>query len=61
LFPNKNIYVGNWKEDDMNGKGKLIKVTGGVYQGHFVKGEFEGNGKYFETDKSVYQGEWKNS
>jgi len=45
----------------MNGKGKLIKVTGGVYQGHFVKGEFEGNGKYFETDKSVYQGEWKNS
>ena len=46
IWIDKTIYIGYWKNDLANGKGKLIYPKGDYYEGEFVKGRFEGSGTY---------------
>jgi hypothetical protein len=53
-------YEGEWKDGEMNGKGKLTFSNGDIYEGEFVRGEREGIGTYYYTEKGdVYKGSWK--
>ena len=39
------IYEGEWKEDHMNGIGKLIYKNGNIYEGEFKDNKINGKGK----------------
>lgn len=54
-----DIYVGNWKDDLQDGRGKLTKKSGDIFEGEFRKGQVNGeviihyaNGNRF---KGVYR------
>lgn len=52
-------YVGEWKDDKMNGFGLYVYTNGDVYEGQFLNGLQNGHGKYSFTDGSRYEGDWK--
>lgn len=57
----KSIYLGYWKNDKPNGKGKLIYHKGDYYEGDFVDGKIEGFGHYINEINGIsYIGTWKN-
>ena len=57
-----NKYIGNWLNDQFNGKGILISIKGDFYKGEFNKGKMEGNGIYHSSkEKYNYFGEFKNN
>lgn len=54
-------YDGEWKEDKINGYGKLfISVSGDRYEGHFRNGKMHGLGLYLYASGDKYKGEWAN-
>ena len=52
-------YVGEWKDDKMNGFGLYTYTNGDIYEGQFLNGMQHGHGKYSFTDGSRYEGDWK--
>ncbi|XP_072309602.1 MORN repeat-containing protein 2 [Eucyclogobius newberryi] len=50
------VYVGEWREDKMNGKGTLQLPSGARYEGEFKDGELHGEGKYTFPGGSYYTG-----
>lgn len=50
------VYVGQWKDDKMNGQGQITFPSGAVYQGDFVNNHFKGNGVYTWPNRSFYTG-----
>lgn len=55
-------YVGEWKNDAMNGQGKYFFTSGSVYEGCFVNNLFEGYGTYsFPDGVKAYKGYWRNN
>ncbi|XP_059147686.1 radial spoke head 1 homolog [Physella acuta] len=50
------IYQGSWKNDCMNGKGKLTHPSNASYEGEFVNNQFHGFGKYTWSNGSYYEG-----
>ena len=57
-----NKYVGEWKDDKFNGKGRLFSIQGDFYEGYFVDGAMEGNGMFYsKTIGYKYIGEFKNN
>jgi hypothetical protein len=54
------MYVGQWKHNQPEGKGRLIHPDGEVYEGDWVKDEAHGKGTYYYADGSVYEGDWEN-
>ena len=52
------VYEGEWKEDKINGKGKLTIPNKGTYEGDFENGEKEGQGKYTFSNGDTYYGEF---
>ncbi|KAL9651759.1 hypothetical protein ABK040_014015 [Willaertia magna] len=57
-----NVYEGEFEQDVVNGKGKMIWSNGCSYEGNFVKGKMEGFGVYTFPDKiTKYEGEWVNN
>ncbi|XP_059158017.1 MORN repeat-containing protein 2-like isoform X2 [Physella acuta] len=55
IFPNGDRY-GSWKNDCMNGKGKLTHPSNASYEGEFVNNQFHGFGKYTWSNGSYYEG-----
>jgi hypothetical protein len=55
----KEIYEGDWIEDQMTGYGVYIYSNGDRYEGQFLNNQHNGLGKYYFTDGSKYDGEWK--
>lgn len=53
---NGNIYEGNWKDNNWDGKGKLINKEGSIYEGDFIDGKLTGNCKYTFADGRKYEG-----
>ena len=57
-----NKYIGEWKDDQFNGKGRLLSINGDFYEGDFVLGKMEGNGIFHSTKYGYnYTGEFKNN
>ena len=57
-----NKYIGEWKDDQFNGKGRLLSINGDFYEGDFVQGKMEGNGIFHSTKYGYnYTGELKNN
>lgn len=55
---NGDKYVGQWKNDQPNGKGVYYFATKERYEGEFVNGTFEGKGTMFYPDGANYAGGW---
>ena len=55
FLPNGDIYEGEIKDSQFNGKGKL-KSNNDYYEGDFVDGEKTGNGKITFNDGTIYEG-----
>ncbi|XP_046848757.1 phosphatidylinositol 4-phosphate 5-kinase 7-like [Xenia sp. Carnegie-2017] len=47
-------YEGDWKDDKMHGKGKMICASGAIYEENKMIGE----GRYTDTNKQVWFGEF---
>lgn len=56
-----NKYLGEWKKDQKEGKGKLILDSVLIYDGEWKNDKFNGLGKRFFFDGSYYVGEFKNN
>ncbi|XP_075392193.1 MORN repeat-containing protein 2 [Tenrec ecaudatus] len=54
--PNGIIYTGSWKDDKMNGFGRLEHFSGAVYEGHFKDNMFHGLGTYIFPTGAKYTG-----
>lgn len=50
------VYEGEWKEDKINGKGKLTIPDKGTYEGYFENGQKQGQGKYNFQNGDIYEG-----
>ena len=44
MYPNGEIYSGNWSKDMKNGYGILEFLKKGKYEGNFVDDKFDGYG-----------------
>ena len=55
-LPNGDIYEGEIKNSEFNGKGKLISNNGDIYDGDFENGEKTGFGKIIFSDGTIYEG-----
>jgi len=54
-------YEGDWKNDKIEGKGKMIWKTGEVYEGEWSNNLKEGKGIHTFSDGEKYEGNFKNS
>lgn len=53
-------YVGEWKNDKMDGEGFFYFENGDTYHGNFQDGKQSGRGKYLFVNGSKYEGEYEN-
>jgi len=62
VFPNKDIYEGEWLENKIHGEGTYTyKKTGDIYSGSWVANKKNGEGRYeFGADSSILVGQWEN-
>ena len=59
---NGNKYIGEWKDDKFDGKGRLFSINGDCYDGDFHSGQIEGMGMFISTKGGYnYLGEFKNN
>lgn len=59
---NGNKYIGNWKDDNFNGKGRIISINGDYYEGDWKSGIIEGFGIFYSSSNSYkYEGAFKNN
>ena len=54
--PNGIVYTGSWKDDKMNGFGRLEHFSGAVYEGQFKDNMFHGLGTYTFPTGAKYTG-----
>lgn len=61
IYPNKDVYAGEWFENKMQGEGSYTySKTQDVYSGTWVDGKKQGKGRYeFTADRSVLVGHWE--
>ena len=60
-LPDGNIYEGQIKDSNFNGKGILKNFSNEIlYEGDFVNGEKTGNGKIIFEDGTIYEGNLEN-
>ena len=59
---NGNKYIGNWKDDNFNGKGRIISINGDYYEGDWKSGIIEGFGIFYSSSNNYkYEGTFKNN
>jgi uncharacterized protein (TIGR02145 family) len=57
---NEGTYAGEWKDDVINGMGKMIYKNGRIYEGQWAKGLPNGDGTLTLANKSVQKGKFIN-
>ncbi len=55
-----DVFVGNFYNGKMHGKGKVVYANGGFYEGDYFNGNLHGKGKMTWENGITYQGDWKN-
>jgi hypothetical protein len=54
-FKDGGYYEGEWKEDKMNGFGKLYYENGAIaYEGHWENDEFNGQGRVYNMEPATF-------
>ncbi|NQY73402.1 MAG: hypothetical protein HRT90_01420 [Candidatus Margulisbacteria bacterium] len=59
IFPNGNVYQGDFKQGKRHGRGKFSFNNGDVYDGKWRDGKSEGKGTLTYRDGGFYEGEWE--
>ena len=54
-------YIGEFKDNNINGYGKYQWSNKHIYEGYFVLGKMHGKGVYMWPDGSVYKGTYRNN
>jgi len=54
------VYIGEFKHNKKDGKGKYTYKNGDIYIGDFSNGVKHGNGEYFNSTGEVYKGQFMN-
>jgi len=54
------VYIGQFDNDEFNGKAEMKYANGNIYDGDFVNGVKQGQGTYNYTNGNYYIGEFKN-
>ena len=58
---NNQTYIGQWKNDKMEGEGVLYFENGEFYKGSIINGKKQSyNGEYYYFNGNKYIGEWEN-
>lgn len=57
-YPNKDTFVGEFKDGKKHGKGCYTFASGSKYDGEYFENKKQGTGKYDAPDGGVYEGEW---
>lgn len=60
-YPNGDVYEGEWKSGQPEGRGKMFYANGDIYEGNWVNGKRHGEGKMIYKTKDIYEGEWKDN
>ncbi len=60
-WPTDGTYSGDWRMDQIHGRGKLRNWIGETYEGDFIKGTRTGHGKQTWQDGKSYTGYWFNN
>ncbi|XP_054480941.1 MORN repeat-containing protein 2 [Anoplopoma fimbria] len=55
------IYIGEWLEDKMHGRGTLQHPSGALYEGELKDNMYHGTGTYTFPDGSTYKGHFHNN
>lgn len=55
------VYVGEWKNGEPHGFGKMYFPDSSVYVGTFKNGRATGEGRYIYSNGSYYEGEIQNN
>lgn len=58
LLPSAEVYVGQWKENSIEGVGIKMFKDGSMYRGEFSDGLQHGFGVFINADGDIYQGQW---
>lgn len=53
------VYVGDMKDGEPHGRGKMIYASGNVYEGEYKDGKRHGRGKKIYHSGNVYECEYK--
>ena len=54
------IYIGQWKNGLMNGRGFMLFCDGGIYEGYLENNNPNGSGMLIDAKGNVCIGNWKN-
>ena len=55
-----SIYKGFFRNNKMDGRGRIVNINGFIYEGEFKNGHSNGYGKYVALDGTTYKGTWLN-
>lgn len=58
-YSNGDVYKGEFKEGQHDGKGVLTCVNGNKYEGYFKNHRFHGQGKFYDIDGIIWEGEFR--
>ncbi len=61
VYPNGDIYEGQWINNLRNGTGSYKWPNGGIYEGDWKDGKKDGIGVFKYPDGYIYNGEWKDN
>ena len=59
-YYNGNIYIGEWKNNKIEGNGIYYFSNGDIYEGEWKNSFSEGFGIHYDSEGNRYEGEWKN-
>jgi len=58
IWPDGTKYVGYWKNDKIEGEGRMINNEGDTYIGNWKDNMAHGAGEYIDSSGMTYDGEW---